>query len=106
MHISILAILALSITTINCLTCPDDCTSEEHGTCNTETGECDCNHGYDHSEDLKNCAECDYKCHDGTCMVTKWCDRQKDCPSGEDEEECCPYNSEQDNEQIECEDKG
>ena len=61
MHISILAILALFITTINCINCPDDCTSPEHGTCNTETGKCDCNHGYDHSEYTENCAG---KCYD------------------------------------------
>ena len=71
MQISILAILALSITTINCLTCPDDCTSEEHGTCNTETGECDCNHGYSHSEDLKNCAGTDYKNNKKLLMTEK-----------------------------------
>ena len=37
--------------------------------------------------------ECDTKCNDGMCMVTKWCDTEKDCPDGEDEEECCTSKS-------------
>ena len=81
MHISILAILALSITTINCLTCPDDCTSEEHGTCDTETGECHCNYGYDHpSDDLKNCAGTDYKNNKKSLMTEKKICLKSHCP--------------------------
>ena len=50
--------------------CPDDCTSEEHGTCDTETGECHCNYGYDHpSDDLKNCAGTDYKNNEKSLMT-------------------------------------
>ena len=38
--------------------------------------------------------DCGLKCNDGsTCMATKWCDTEKDCPDGEDEEDCCPSKS-------------
>ena len=37
-------------------TCPDDCTSPTHGTCDTTTGECECAFGYSHSDFIDNCA--------------------------------------------------